>query len=279
MKTNLSERMGENVKSLRSVLERHSPQISAGLAIFFFGYSVFKAVKVTPKANEEVALKKKELNTEKLPIKETAKIYGKNYILPAASFAAGTALVCNSVAESEKRYIAMTTSYELLREAARDYRSQVIETIGEKKEQKIRDAINQKEIDANQPVPSVNIYAPKEDGTHKALFYEPITNRYFWERREKVEIAIANAYKRQDLDDSLSVYGWISLLSDDISRNLPDGVLSKYMEIGWPRLTPSEGFHVEIVAGGTVHGGEYDGYPCLTFEYDELPTPDYKPWY
>ena len=275
---NLVEGFCKLTQDIGKAVTKRTPEILAGFGIASFITSTVSAVYATPTAVKKLEEKKKELKVEKLPLKETVKTIGPDYAVSAVSCVAGIGCVCASVNSSNNRYIALSTSYSLLDDFTRTYINKTKEIVGKSKEEKIRDAVNQERIDKNVPTQSVNIYAPKEDGTYRCLFYEPITNRYFWERREKVEISIAKAYKEieSSFEEELSVYTWLSLLPQELRDGLPDGSLDKYMDMGWSRTTPYDGLTIEIKSGGVVHGGQYDGYPCLVLEYSELPVPYFR---
>lgn len=275
---NLVESFCKLTQDIGKAVTKRTPEILAGLGIGAFITSTVSAVAATPTAVKKLEEKKKELKVDKLTLKETVKTIGPDYAVSAVSCVAGIGCVCASVNSSNKRYIALSTSYSLLDDFTRTYINKTREIVGKSKEEKIRDAVNQERIDNNVPTQNVNIFAPKEDGTYRCLFYEPITNRYFWERREKIEIAIAKAYKEieSSFEEELSVYTWLSLLPQELMKGLPDGSIDKYMDMGWSRTTPYDGLTIDIKSGGVVHGGEYDGYPCLVLDYSELPVPYFR---
>lgn len=275
---NLVESFCKLTQDIGKAVTKRTPEILAGLGIGAFVTSTVSAVAATPTAMKKLEEKKKELKVDKLTLKETVKTIGPDYAVSAVSCVAGIGCVCASVNSSNKRYIALSTSYSLLDDFTRTYINKTREIVGKSKEEKIRDAVNQERIDNNVPTQNVNIFAPKEDGTYRCLFYEPITNRYFWERREKIEIAIAKAYKEieSSFEEELSVYTWLSLLPQELMKGLPDGSIDKYMDMGWSRTTPYDGLTIDIKSGGVVHGGEYDGYPCLVLDYSELPVPYFR---
>ena len=275
---NLVDSFCKLTQDIGKAVTKRTPEILAGLGIASFVVGTVEAVKVTPEAARRIEERKKELKVEKLDVKETGKTVGKLYLCPVAAEVTGTLFIIASVNTSNRRYTALSASYALLDDFARSYVAKTKEIVGKNKEEKIRDAINQDKIDNNTPVQNVNIYAPKEDGTYRCLFYEPITNRYFWERREKVELAIARAYKEVDssFEEALSVYTWLSMLPEELMKGLPDGSVDKYMDMGWSRTTPYDGLSIEIKSGGVVHGGDYDGYPCLILEYNEMPVPYFR---
>lgn len=275
---NLMSSFCELTQTVGKAVTKRTPEILAGLGIGLFSVGTIEAVRVTPTAAKLIEERKKELNVEKLGVKETVKTVGKLYLIPIGANVSGAVCVIASVKVNNDKYIALSTSYTLLDDFTRNYISKTKEIVGKNKETKIRDAMSQDKIDNNVPVQNVNIIAPDSNGVYKCLFYEPITNKYFFERREKIEMAIAKAYREIDnsFEESLSVYSWLTMLPKELSDGLPDGTLDKYMDIGWSRTSPYDGLTIEIKSGGVVHGGEYDGYPCLVLDYSELPAPYFK---
>ena len=278
---NIKQSIVDTTSKVSRMVYRKSPELLAGSGIALFFASIVSAIKVTPKANDILKEKKQELKTEELPVKEVVKSVGKLYLPTVATSIGGVACIAASVTESNKRYLALGTSYELLREASNIYREKVIETIGEKKESRIRNAVSEEEVKKNQPTPNVNIYAPKEDGQYKTLFFEPITKRYFWESRPKVEMAIQKAYReiRESFENTMSVYTWLSFLPSELTDGLPDGYVDTYMDMGWSMDDPYDVFVIDIYSAGEIHGGEYDGYPALALSYSQMPTPAFRSGY
>ena len=275
----LSESISGTAEKIGNFATAHQTAIEVGLSWGLFGTAALMAWFSAPKAKEELEAKKAELKADILPAKAKVLIIGKYAIRVAIPFAAACVVNNDAVSHVEKNLVATTAVAEMWRNQAIDYREAAKRVVGEKKEQKIVDDMNQKRIDDNPPMQNVNIFTPKEDGTYKALFYDQITEKYFWERREKVEIAIANAYKLQDAYDEISAYDWLKLLPQEVFGNMRDSAIDKYMNMGWSRTMPSDGFHVDIVSGGIVRSGEYEGYPCLELQYDELPIPYFRPAY
>lgn len=278
---NLFESFCKLTQDLGKVVTKREPEILAGFAIGCFTFSTISAIKVTPKAVELIEQKKEEIGTEKLSAKDTVKTVWKLYLPAATAHLAGTALTCKSVSTNNKRLVALSTSYELVRDFAKSYTEKTKEIVGERKEEKIRDAINEQKIDNNTPVQNVNVIMPKSDGSYRSLFYEPITNTYFWETRAKVEIAMAKAYEevRNSFDGEMSVYTWLSFLPSEILDNLPDGMADRYMNMGWEKDHPYEGFSVDIGNPIVVKKGEWEGIPCLPLEYGEIPEPSFRAGY
>ena len=278
---NLSETISGTTQKIGDFATKHQTSIEVGLSWGLFGASVLAAWFSAPKAKEEIALKKAQLKVDTLPTKEKVLIIGKYAIRVALPFAAACVVNNDAVSHVEKNLVATTAMAEMWRNHAIEYQEATKRVVGEKKEQKIRDDMEAADIAKNPPVTNVNVYAPKEDGTYKTLFKESAHKRYFWARRELVEMAIANTYKLQDAYDEVSMYDFYMQLpkdaQEDLLKGLDDDDISELMDEGWNRLAPSDGFHADIVSPiGAVPSGEYAGYPYLVIQYDQLPFRDFR---
>ena len=278
---NLFDEFCKLTQDIGTFMVKRKPEILAGTAIACFTGATVSAVMVTPKAIKRIDAKKEELKVGKLSVRETVRTASSLYLPSAGLTVLGVVCTCKAIGTANKRIVALSTSYELLRDASTAYRNKFIETYGERKDEKLRDAIGQDKLDQNPPIQNVNIYAPKDNGTYKTLFYEPIMNKYFWERREKVELAIAKIYKEQrgSFEQAISAYTCLSMLSEDLFIGVPEHAIDKLTDIGWAQTNLHDGLEIEIRSGGVVHGGEYDGYPCLRLEYSEDPYANFRSAY
>lgn len=276
--------MFKNVfNSIGDFTKKHAPEILAGIGIGGFITTAVLAAKATPDAMELVEEAKDEKQTEELTVFETVKAGYKPYLPAIFTGVSSTICVIGSVSTSLRRNAALATTYEITRNFAEEYRKKVIEEVGAKKEQKIRENLAQEQIDKNPPVTNVNVIAPKEDGTHKILFYEPFTLRYFWADRNKVETVINKCFVeiKNSFENQYSVYRLLELFKEygiDLMEGLPDGEVDRCMDFGWPASSMNSDSLMEmsLVNGGTVHGGEWDGYPCIKIEYSEWPDNNFR---
>ncbi len=262
-------------KKLSNQISKKSPEVLTGAGIVCSIVTTVLAVKATPKAMKAIDERKKELDTEELTVTETIKTAGKYYI---PSISTGVASVCfaiGSVTESNRRLTALSASYEILKDAAYTYKNKVIETIGEKKEQKIRESIAQDKIAANTPVVNGNVPPEPRDGVHRQLYYEPLCHKYFWETPARFEIAKANAIHKMGYDDTLSVFDWLSELPANVLSGYPDGMAGRFMDIGWNKSDPYYEFDIKTRATEIMEG-EFRGYGCLVIEYSCEPASDYR---
>ena len=282
MNANLSESVNNNLKTIGDWGKKHSPEICAVVTIISFGVALWQGIKAAPKAKEELETKKKELNTEKLPIKESAVIVAKNYWKTAVPFSVGTYLTCKAADRQIKLQtyaVELAADYSLAKAALREYKASVIETVGEKKAEKIQYAADQKEMEKHQPVEGVNIYMPKEDGIHRALIYEPISNHYFWDNPDNFDAYVGRAQRIMSSSycGELTAYEWLSLLPKELLDSFADGEADKLMRKVWTRDVPYEGFNAYLGESFTItdQNSKWFGYPYRKIEYDDDPVPSY----
>lgn len=143
-------------KNVKTAMNHHSPEILTGLGIAGMVTTVVMAVKATPKALESIEEKKKEVYDELDPIDvpsqalpedvklkpaEVVKVTWKHYIPATVTGVASIACIIGASRVNLKRNAALVTAYNLSQTALTEYKEKVVETIGEKKEQKVREAI------------------------------------------------------------------------------------------------------------------------------------------
>jgi len=245
------------VKDVRTAMKKHSPEILTGIGIAGMITSTVMAVRATPKAIKLIEEEKDRQNIEKLKPLDIIKTTWTCYI-PAA-ITGGLSVICLIGASSvnARRNAALATAYTLSESALKEYQEKVIETIGEKKEQTVRDAIAKDRIDKN-PVSSREVIITEKGNT---LCYDAISGRYFKsdiDKLKKVENEL-NRRMRDEMYISLNEFYYeIGLnpisIGDDIGWNIDRG----YIELNFSsQLTD-------------------DGNPCLVIDYQVTPRYDYR---
>lgn len=256
---------------LGKMIIKRSPELLAGAGIACFLASTVSAVIVTPEASKRLEEKKMmftpvdgKTEDTKLPLKETVKTVWKLY-LPAGCMAiGGTCFIVSSVSTSNARYMALSSSYELLREAAYTYRDKVVETIGEKKEKKIREEIAQDKLDKDKISDKAIVITPNGN----TLFKDSLTGQFF---RYDINQFKNKAYQLADWELSENYVGvpeW--LLS--LGLNVPDTM----MGMGWS--TADQGKVVQIDFTPCV-ARQYNDEPCLVVDYYPMPISDFNIYY
>lgn len=247
------------LKGAQAALRKHSPEILTGIGIAGMLTTTVLAVKATPKALMLIEEKKLDLDTEKLHPVEVVKTVWPCYIPSVATGAMSVACLIGASTVNFRRNAALTTAYAISETALKDYQEKVIETIGEKKESAVRDAIAKNKIEKN-PVEQNTIVVTDKG---ESLCYEPLSGRYFRSDIEKIRAAINNA-------------NYMLLNDNYISLN------DFYCEIGLEETKTGEQI------GWSIEKGQIEPYfstqlangePCLVVDFVNPPVYDYNRYY
>lgn len=243
--------------AIKSGVSKHSPQILTAIAIIEIAATVYLAVKATPKA-EQLINKAQEKKGEKLTPTEVVKTTWKCYI-PAATVgvcAITTVIGANSIVL--RRNAALATMGQLTETAFQDYRNKVSETIGEKKEEAIRDAVAQDYI-SRHPIDETKIINTGEGMT---LFKDWASGQEFRHDRVKLEKACNRLNQRMLSENCVSLndyYAEIGLDDIGVGDNL-----------GWN--IDRDGL-IELKFGTTVASNDE---PCFLIYFGRAPKYDYR---
>ena len=244
-------------KSIKGVLERHAPEILTGIGVAGMVTSTVLAVKATPKAYLLVNDRKNELEVEKLPVTELVKTTWKCYIPAAVTCGASIACLVGASSVNFKRNAALATAYKLSEAALSEYKDAVIETIGEKKEQSVRDKVAEERIKKN-PVSKSEIIVT---GNGTTLCYDPVGNSYFKSNIQQIESA------KNKLNARMLSENYVSL--NDFYDELGIGPTKLGDDLGWDIY--KDGL-VEIAFSSQL---AEDGTPCLVMDYSIAPRYEY----
>ena len=245
------------IKTIRSGLAKHSPAILTALGITGMIGTTVLAVKATPKALDLIENKKEELDKDKLTVVETMKATWKCYVPAAITCATSAACLIGASSVHTKRNAALATAYKLSESALIEYRDKVVETIGEKKEQSVRDAIAKDHVEKN-PVTNNEVIVTDRGYT---LCYDELSGRYFYSDIEKIKKA-ANELNRQMLNDM-----YVSLNELYYELGLEGTKLGEQM--GW---NVDRGL-IDLKFSATVSA---DDRPCIVLDYRVPPMYDYQ---
>ena len=253
----------------KGFMVKHSPEILTGIGIAGMITTTVLAVKATPKALDLIEEAEREkhadihgdyhdIGREPLTKLETVKVAWKPYIPAAITGTLSTACLIGASATNYKRNAALATAYQVVSTTLADYKEQVVESIGEKKERTIREKVAQKQVD-NQPASKSEIIIT---GNGEVLFLEPVSMRYFTfdiERMRKIF---------NDLNYRMVTGGepYISLSEF-------------YDEIGLSYTANSDNIGWSLYNGGQIEVDYFatktdDGRPCLKLDY--LVAPRYE---
>lgn len=169
------------LKSVQSVASKHSPEILTGFGIAGMITTTVLAVRSTPKALKYLEDAKYEKG-EELTVPEKVKVCWKCYIPAVVTGTASVACLVGASSVSLRRNAALATAYKLSETALTEYREQVVETIGEKKEQTVREKVSQKKLD-DHPVTKSEVIIT---GNGSCLCLDPLSKRYFESDRDRI---------------------------------------------------------------------------------------------
>lgn len=189
--------------SVRSSLQKRSPEILLGVGVAGVISTVVTAVKVTPKAMILLDEKKKELETDELRTADVIKTAWKCYIPSAVIGTLSITCIIGANAINLKRSTALATAYSLSESALKLYQEKVMETIGEKEERKVRDAVAKERI-TKDPVTKKEVIITENGST---LCYDELSGRYFKSDIETLKRAVNNLNRSmlRSFDNSISL--------------------------------------------------------------------------
>jgi len=244
---------------VRTAMKKHSPEILTGIGIAGMITTSVLAVKATPKALILIEDKKDEEGVDKLTPVETIKAAWPCYIPAAVTGALSVACLIGASSVNVRRNAALATAYTLSESALKDYQEKVIETIGEKKEQDVRDAVAKERI-ARDPVSCKEVIITERGN---ALCYDVISGRYFKSDIDKLKKA-ENELNRQMRDEMR-----ISL--NEFYDELGLGHIAVGDDLGWN----IEKGYIELDFSSQLADDET---PCLVIGHGNLPVYDYCRW-
>ena len=243
-------------KDTKTTIVKNSPVILTGFGIAGMITTTVLAVKATPKALKLIEEQKKELEVKTLTPVETVKTTWKCYIPAVVTCVASTGCLIGATSVSARRTAAIATAYKISETALAEYQEKVIETIGEKKEQTVRDKIHQSRIDKN-PVNSNDVIVTGKGDT---LCYDHHSGRYFTSSVntiKKAENVINYELTHNDYVPLNRLYDELGMewtkAGDDLGWSVSDGL-------------------VEISFGAYL---AKDDTPCLAIEYSIAPKYNY----
>ena len=247
-------------KGMRESVQKHSPEILTGIGVAGMITTTVLAVKATPKALRliEAAEQEKEEPTDLTPI-EIVKIAWKPYIPAVALGVCSTACIIGASSVNARRNAALATAYQLSTTALSDYKEKVIETIGEKKEQTVRDKVAQKKVEETPSTKSEVVIT----GGGTVLFLEPVSMRYFKSDVQTVRKIVNDINYR--LTVGMEEYISLSEFYDEIGLSHT----STSDDIGW-NLSRDGQITIDMPAATTE-----TGEPCLVLDYSVSPRYDF----
>ena len=245
------------IKTVGNKLSEHSPEILTGIGITGLLSTTVLAVKATPKALRLIDGKKEEYDTDELTNMEVIKTCWKCYIPAAVTASVSVACLIGANSVNNKRNAVLATAYKLSESAFSEYKEKVIETIGEKKEEEVRDKIAKDRIEKN-PVNNNEVIIT---GKGDVLCYDVVSGRYFKSDVDKIRKAENTLNKKLMNDMYCSLNEFYDLIG------LPFTQMG--FDLGW-NVNDSL---VEIEFSTQL---SEDDTPCVVIQYSVLPKCDYQ---
>ena len=260
-------KLSQTLKSVQIALKKHSPEIMTGIGIAGMITSTVLAVRATPKALTLIEKAGYEKDSDENPTmdmeftpltpRETIKVAWKCYIPSAVVGAMSVCCLIGASSVNMRRNAALATAYTLSESALKEYQEKVIETIGEKKEQTIKDSIAKDKIEKN-PVTTREIIVT---GRGETLCFDALSGQYFWSDIDKLKKVVNELNRQMRYDCYVSLnefYSAIGLretrLGDDLGWNIDKG----YIDLKFSsQLTD-------------------DDTPCLVIDYNIVPEYEYN---
>ena len=248
-------------KDAKVMASKRSPEILTGLGIAGMISTTVLAVQATPKALDLIArAEDKKFDNghgNKLTVSEKMKVAWKPYIPAAITGIASISCIIGASSVHAKRNAAIAAAYNLSQTALTEYKEKVVETIGEKKEQAIKDKIAKDKIKKD-PVSKSEVIVTGKGNT---LCYDAFNSRYFYSDIDQIKRAI-NELNRIMLNQ---MYVSLNDFYDELNlKHSGNGD-----ELGWKL---DDGF-IEVDFSSQLSD---DGRPCLVIEYMVAPRYDYS---
>lgn len=245
------------LNSVQNILSKRSPEILTGIGIAGMITTAVLAVRETPKAIRLIEEKREENGYRPLSKVEMAKTCWKCYVpsVVTGMFSISCLIGANSV--NARRNAALATAYKLSETAFTEYRDKVVETIGEREEQVIKNNVSKDRID-KKPASNSEIIITEKGNT---LCFDSISGRYFKSDIERIKKAENELNKRMLCEMYISLnelYDELDLdhirLGDELGWNIDNGLIDL-------------DFSSQIAEDGT---------PCIVVDYRVAPKYDFS---
>lgn len=255
-------KLSKFVNTVTKSVKKHQPEILTGIGIAGMITTTIMAVRATPKALDVMA-EIKEAHAEDTDKKELAKDVVKKVVpiyIPSI-IVGGLSISCviGASAINAKRNAALATAYAISESALKTYQEKVIETVGEKKEQDIREEVA-KETIKKHPINNKEIILT---GTGDVRCLDAISGRRFACSVQKIQ-EVENELNRRIITE---MYVSLNDLYDELGLShtkLGD-------DLGW-NIDWLDRDMIRLARDTQI---DEDGVPCLVLDYKVVPRYGY----
>ena len=249
----------KNLSQLGGVVLRHvksnSPVIltvSAGVGVLTTAYLVGRASFKAARLIDEAEAKYGTHGHWQGRLKERTKLVWRFYIPPAISTTATIVCIVGANRVGAAKTMAAQAALAVTERAYSEYRDKVIEELGPRKDQAIRDQVAADRVKENPPPAQILTMS----GPGSVICCELHTGRYFISDMEKLRKA------QNDINAKLLKHDYATL--DDLYYILGLPTTTTSGQLGW-----TSDKHLEMSYSAAL---TEDAHPCITFEYNYLKT-------
>lgn len=244
------------IKDTGTFMSKHTPELLTGFGIAGMITTTILAVKATPKALALIEKEKERQWVDELKPVDVVKTTWKCYLPATILGAASVGCLIGSSAVSLKRNAVLATAYKLSETALTEYKDKVVETIGEKKEKLVREAVAEDKVKQT-PVKNNEVIVT---GKGKTLCLEPTSMRHFESDAETIRRAVneLNRRMRDEMYISLNEFYYeLGLEGTDLGDMMGWNINIAYIDVTFTSaLTPND-------------------EPCLALVYNTAPIYDF----
>jgi hypothetical protein len=256
--------LAHHIHKAKFLLDNHSPTILAGVAVAGTVSTALLTGRASFKAADLIAQREHELDDDveasiivhaQLSKTEKVKLVWRLYLPPVASgvLTITSIVVANRI--TSQKIAALAVAGGISERALQEYKDKVVEKLGDKQDQKLRDEIAQDRVNKH-PLNSKEVILA---GTGEVLCYDMLSGRYFQSTVEEIK----RAENKVNFEIVQFMRASLSEFYDEIG--LPPTPFTD--SVGWNSNNPIE------LALSTVMSP--DGRPCIAVDFTHHPTHDY----
>lgn len=262
-------------------VKRHSPEILITMGVTGLVSAGIMGVRATPKALRIIEEEKERINHElyiqseetgeryepidKLDPKDVVRMTWKCYAPAVATGIVSIACIVGGSTVNHRRNAAIATAYTLSETAFKEYRDKVVETVGEKKEKVVREAVHKDILEKNPVADKEILYT---NGGEVRCF-DVWSGRYFMSDMNTLQ-RVVNELNERMIN---SFNSCVSLNEFYYKLGLTETKAGN--DLGW-RL---DGERRLIELNVTSLVAPEDGVPCLVVDFKTRPTYDFDSMY
>ena len=247
-------------KKIAKVINKYTPEILTAVGIIGGVATAVMVSNAKPKAMTISENLKKEHEKENLEPPTKIEYVKATWRCYAPAITIGMVSACcliGASSASRRRNAALATAYSLTDSAFKEYRSKVVETMGEKKDILVRDAIAKDKVDKN-PAKNREVILTEKGNT---LCYDSLSGRYFKSDIEQIK-RVENFINKRLMNEM-----YVSL--NDFYYELGLKAIALGDDIGWD--ISNETLEISFSSQLADDGTGYEGAPCLVLDYTIIP--------